>query len=573
MLLCFQLHREYTQGCGWEIYTSLLSPRFQGKKFSTVSYDMYKKKGVILFALQIPDAQNPKQSRLLLNPAEYVIPDSKLESILAFVIAENKATSDLTGEESPPEARSSFFGSTARRVSTVGELMHHSAVEGMKHKMPWKFGPKDSSEDLLMSNNSDSIVDRIGFTHVTRPSNVEISTSLTQSALQVESRNELLIRLKETHFKTSYYLREQPAVLKDCTVKGSVLDVVPGIKNHIIIIGKGMTNLFDLIRPLRAKYVGVLRPIVILSPDTIEHDVWSRISMFDAIWVVRGSPLEERNLRRAGIFQAKRVVVLADGTAESSGEAGSMAALVDSDAIFAYQRVRKMNPQAQVVIEIVNTSNVGYLYTPSRSRESPPPSDYKFSTQFAAGELFTTSLLDSIVCQGYYNPHIISVIDKLISGVDITARNELLGHVNDTAPKHTPHSSPGQKNTPQLAALAGAGAIYRSESNDSQDTASSVDVQGSCLYQIPLPPDMATSTYGSLYKRLSKKGIIPLGLLRGTGSPHLAAPYVYTNPNYDTDLNSYDRVFILSVKPIQESADETVTICFVNAGRRTKHFH
>lgn len=36
-------------------------------------------------------------------------------------------------------------------------------------------------------------------------------------------------------------------------------------------------------------------------------------------------------------------------------------ALVDADAIFCYQCVRKMNEQAHVVVEIVLHTNVGYL--------------------------------------------------------------------------------------------------------------------------------------------------------------------------------------------------------------------
>jgi dihydroorotase len=68
---------------------------------------------------------------------------------------------------------------------------------------------------------------------------------------------------------------------------------------------------------------------------------------------------------------------------------------VDSDAIFSYQLVKRMNPETQIVTEIVNTSNISYLDTDSSSKFD----NYKFSTQFAAGNLFTTSLLDSLVCQ------------------------------------------------------------------------------------------------------------------------------------------------------------------------------
>jgi hypothetical protein len=50
----------------------------------------------------------------------------------------------------------------------------------------------------------------------------------------------------------------------------------------------------------------------------VPRDVWARICTFDAVYFVRGSPLEERNLRRAGIFHASRVVILADAAADTS---------------------------------------------------------------------------------------------------------------------------------------------------------------------------------------------------------------------------------------------------------------
>ena len=54
----------------------------------------------------------------------------------------------------------------------------------------------------------------------------------------------------------TYYLRGAPVELSECLVKTSVVEEVPHINNHLIIMGKGMGNLYDLIRPLRAKYLG-----------------------------------------------------------------------------------------------------------------------------------------------------------------------------------------------------------------------------------------------------------------------------------------------------------------------------
>lgn len=51
----------------------------------------------MLFALEVEDLKKDKSStRLLLNPAEFVIPPKSDYRIDAFVMAKNKAQSDLT---------------------------------------------------------------------------------------------------------------------------------------------------------------------------------------------------------------------------------------------------------------------------------------------------------------------------------------------------------------------------------------------------------------------------------------------------------------------------------------------
>jgi hypothetical protein len=145
------------------------------------------------------------------------------------------------------------------------------------------------------------------------------------------------------------------------------------------------------------------------------------------------------------------------------------------------------------------------------------------------------------------------VIDKLISGVDLMTRSEMITNFHD-AMNTKNKSFRAHSSKFELKDLVDAGAGLSTPGGaDTPETG--VTLQGSCLYQIPLSTQMVGKSYGSLYKRLSKKGIVPLGLLRGTGSPDLVAPYVYTNPSYDTELNEYDRVFILSVKPIPDERD------------------
>jgi hypothetical protein len=402
------LIREYQKGCDWEIYTTPLAKVFEGAKFSELSYALYEKVGVVLFALQITDAKVEGASKLLLNPANFIIPSQELFLIEAFVIAQNKASSDLSFSTAKLDAAQQAIRNIEagfhqlqrvnRNISTLGGLrktqrdVDSSKLEALRNRMN---GTGNASPEPSGGSPGEVKI---------APEAVKSASSRWKSlkrknlvAKKVESFSyqEILHQLEDQHMKREYYLRSTPADFNSCVVRTNVIEEIPFINNHVIIIGKGLNNLLDLVRPLRAKFLGLLRYIVIISPEDIPHDVWTKISLFDAILVVRGSPLEEANLRRAGIFRAAQVVVLADGNDQARAAGAGLEALVDSDAIFSYQLVKRMNPETQIVVEIVNTSNISYLETDS----STTVENYKFSPQFAAGNLFTTSLLDSIVCQ------------------------------------------------------------------------------------------------------------------------------------------------------------------------------
>jgi hypothetical protein len=184
------------------------------------------------------------------------------------------------------------------------------------------------------------------------------------------------------------------------------------IKDHLIIITKTMSNLYELIRPLRAKYLGKLIPILILCPLELTHMNWEPVSLFEAIFYLRGAGLEENDLRRAGIYNASRVLVQSDAKKAdfekiSSEAEMSIAAAVakqsieDSDVIFTYKLIRQMSQKAKIAIEIIHPANVAFLDSDGNRRSKSGNMKYKFVPHFAAGFLFTTSALDSLVCQVY----------------------------------------------------------------------------------------------------------------------------------------------------------------------------
>lgn len=180
--------------------------------------------------------------------------------------------------------------------------------------------------------------------------------------------------------------------------------------------------------------------------------------------------------------------------------------------------------------------------------------------------------------QAYYNPSIIKVLNRLISGVDHIEAAELAaeatakvaaqsGDTKAAAAEPTSDSDSGDSDTfdtnavrlPKSSPKKGGprSSIVGMTSAKVASTKRIKDIQGSCLYQMSIPDNFNEKTYGKLFQKLALQGIIPLGILRGTfaglsvGPRANRAPYVYTNPEKDVELFKCDKIFVLSTKAIQ----------------------
>lgn len=521
---------EYKRGCDWEIYTTELSDMFEGGSFAKLAQSMYVRLGVVLFALQVQEVANPANTRTLLNPANYLIPCKSDYNVHGLVIAQNKTLSDLSysalKQTILKEAGDVQIFSKLQTLSNVHRRRNYSGT-AEPNVPPSPSKSKGLGVLAEGGENEDHVVKR------RVKGQMALMKRFKEIKVSTDSEQEKLHKLEEEYMHSHYYMRTTPANVEDVTITTSVLKEIPHINKHIIITGKGLSNLYDLIRPLRARDLGPMRHIVILHPDDIPNPVWRLLSHYDGILVVRGSPLEEEDIRRAGIFRADHVVILADSSttriSSTAGTSAGMEALADADAIFTYKAMRRLNERAMVVVEIVKQWNIGYLDLTRDGHDDGvvyEESDYRFTPQFACGELFTSSLLDTIICQAFYNPQIIAVVNRLISSRD---QKEIKAVANTAI-----QGSMGSVNRAKLDA-----------------------VSGSNLYQMPIPRELNRSaTYGDLFKMLAGKGILMLGLYRGVppiinrGERMNVMPYVFTNPPPDTELFPCDRVFVLSTKPI-----------------------
>lgn len=199
--------------------------------------------------------------------------------------------------------------------------------------------------------------------------------------------------------------------------------------------------------------------------------------------------------------------------------------------------------------------------------------------------------------QAYYNPSIIKVVNRLISGVDSIEATELAAEAtarvaqqmeSNKAPEPDANHSDSDSgdsdtfdtNAPKKPKLSpnkkggGRGTIIGMTRAKVASTNRIKDIQGSCLYQMSIPDNFNERTYGKLFQRLSNQGIVPLGLLRGTfaglsvGPRANRTPYVYTNPDKDTEIFKCDKVFVLSTKPLQPDGKLDLKVGCISLGSR-----
>lgn len=636
---------EYQRGCDWEIYTTELSPSFSGAVFANLSEVLYLKLGIVLFGLEIEELSGGGSGgvggglkgsgngpKLLLNPADLVIPTREEAHVTAFVIAKNKAQSDLSfsandgtndgdthfshlsvlagslGNNAINSSNDNKHSSTSsdrpvssspQRISVptsstgrTGSIFHNAT--GSHSGGGLGLFPTTTSFNRRESSHGEEVKDdsHHGSPHDSsktkgknggRPEKMAWQALLHRHEVEksAETLQEELQKAEDLFIKEMYYCHTDYVMdLGDVIVKTSITEAKPFIDNHIIIIGKALSNLYDLIRPLRAKTLGALKHIVILYPGDFPLAVWQRIGIFESIWIVRGSPLEEADIRRCGIFKAKQVIMLADATSLTSGKGSDAGdnrrasskgvsttdadsdALVDADAIFCYQAVKRLNEAANVVVEIVRQSNVTYLdpETGLNSNEI----DYKFTPQFASGALFTTSLLDTLVCQAFYNTKIVEVINKFV-GFGVENSHDALHKANASSPTKSQSymSGPTNGRTSPLGSISrtigsGGGSGSSPHHPSSTSAFTTKHLTSAALYQIPVMVEgLESRTYGALYSHLARRNLIPLGILRGifantkSGPKNNKMPYVFTNPPKDTELFSCDKVFVLSQKPVK----------------------
>uniref|UniRef100_A0A672P436 Potassium channel subfamily T member 2-like n=1 Tax=Sinocyclocheilus grahami TaxID=75366 RepID=A0A672P436_SINGR len=203
-----------------------------------------------------------------------------------------------------------------------------------------------------------------------------------------------------------------------------------GFKNKLIIVSaeSAGNGLYNFIVPLRAYYRPrkELNPIVLLLENVPEADFLEAICWFPMVFYTVGSIDNLDSLLRCGVTFADTMVVV-DKESSMIAEEDYMA---DAKTIVNVQTLFRLFPALSIITELTHPANMRFMqfkvkdhYSQALSklekkeRERGSNLVFMFRLPFAAGKVFSVSMLDTLLYQSFVKDYMIS-ITRLLLGLD-----------------------------------------------------------------------------------------------------------------------------------------------------------
>ncbi|XP_068576962.1 potassium channel subfamily T member 1-like isoform X4 [Cebidichthys violaceus] len=205
-----------------------------------------------------------------------------------------------------------------------------------------------------------------------------------------------------------------------------------GFKNKLIIVSAETAGngLYNFIVPLRAYYRPrkELNPIVLLLDNQPDNHFLEAICCFPMVYFMAGTIDNLDNLLQCGIIYADNLVVV-DKESTMSAEEDYMA---DAKTIVNVQTMFRLFPSLSIITELTHPSNMRFMqfrakdcYSLALSKLEKIERDkgsnlaFMFRLPFAAGRVFSISMLDTLLYQSFVKDYMIAIA-RLLLGLDTT---------------------------------------------------------------------------------------------------------------------------------------------------------
>ena len=291
------------------------------------------------------------------------------------------------------------------------------------------------------------------------------------------------------------------------------------LDHHIIICGIN-PNIKHLIMPLRTRDKVKHYPILIIDKNEhMPNDIWKEIQYFPDIYYMQGNPIKSEDLKKAGVAKSKAVVILSKYTQDNE-----LLEMMDANSIFIYKAVKNESSDTLIIADLISIKAIGFL----SNSDDNNIAQYGFwlNEAFASGELYISSMLDTIICQAFYNPYILNIISQL-----------MLGESSFTFPEST------LRRLDKLKYLKSSLNLYKVKELLEK-------------YKFNQEINSNKITFKTLFEFLIEKKIILLGIFRAP-TASISQKYVFLAPSKETIVNTEkDEVYVISSEEEQDLEEQ-----------------
>ena len=509
--------KEYLNGIQQEIYfVKIKAELMHNMKFIDLVKVIYKVSSLVVIGIDlIIDDFKPL---VCLNPSNYLIspfdtyiyiladrqPDeNELNNLISnYLEHQNKGIVSKNKEMTKLLRLKNFFWN---KIANIPDYFHNKE---MQSNLGLKFSNQNIHNTYIKSSNNNKNISQLSFKNKNWLFMRDSIMSNHKSPMYLKNfYRQKLERYAQIH--QDFFYTVLPRTQHKAENFSSEI-----LKNHIIVCGTGL-NLKNLIMPLRASSMRNHQyPIVIMDKrDHIPIEIWKEIEYYPDVYYMQGNPMKSRDLQRAGIKKAKAVIILSKSTSNNEGTN-----MVDMDTIFIYKAIQNETKSILIIAELISVSALSFLNSEDNDENIIKEQGYWLSPSFAVGEIFIGSMLDTLICQAFYNPFITNILKQLIMG----------------------------------NAGSNYSTIFQNKLNEKK-------ISQSTLYLLPIKDELVrlgfrdiqkTMFYRELFDIFTKNNMIPIGLYRTNINfffEEINQSYVYMCPSKDDLVDtSSDKIYILA---------------------------
>ncbi|XP_064003224.1 potassium channel subfamily T member 2 isoform X2 [Pogoniulus pusillus] len=445
-----QWQKMYGRCSGNEVYhinleESTFFAEYEGKSFTYASFHAHKKFGVCLIGVRKEDNKS-----ILLNPGpRYIMSSTDICFYINITKEENSAFKKQQKHRKKHESKLSYHGASRLPVHSIIASMGTVAIDLQDT------GCRTSSGPTLALPSEGGKEGR-------RPSIAPVLEVADSSSLQTcdllsdQSEDETTPSDDEVSGGLEYakgYPPYSPYIGSSPTFCHLLHEKVPfcclrldkgcqhnyyedakayGFKNKLIIVAAETAGngLYNFIVPLRAYYrpKKELNPIVLLLDNPPDMHFLDAICWFPMVYYMVGSIDNLDDLLRCGVTFAANMVVV-DKESTMSAEEDYMA---DAKTIVNVQTLFRLFSSLSIITELTHPANMRFMQfrakdcyslalskLEKKEREKGSNLAFMFRLPFAAGRVFSISMLDTLLYQSFVKDYMIS-ITRLLLGLDTT---------------------------------------------------------------------------------------------------------------------------------------------------------